>query len=487
YGLPDPSEPVVDLGVGIAAGVVAMATFLLGDELDAVNPLIANRMRQQLRKRILAPCDEREDFWWMSTTPHPIFKTIRINNWNPWIVSNWLLTAALIETDETQFGKTVNKIVTVLDRFIAVYGEDGGCPEGPAYWKHAMSGLLQCLEILSPILDQDALRNDERLRNMARFIVDTRIADDYFVNFADSAPRVTVPACLVQRWANLLGDEKLSRYAKWQAQSQNLSTSTEPGRLADILVNGQSIFEAVTSFAVLSQFEGSGGSIDMPRDRWLPSLDLLVTRDTADSIAGWMLAAKGGHNDNSHNHNDVGSFAVYRDGLPLIVDAGVGTYTSQTFSAQRYEIWTMRSRYHNVPLINDTEQPAGRQFEATDVTHHIDDAKASLSARLEAAYPATLGVNQWSRSMVLTRGRGVAISDRFEAKAPINVSLHLLTAARAEIGPNGEIRLVSRQLAPDHSSGSGTVSYDAGQLAAELEMIEITDPPLVANWGNHLT
>lgn len=487
YGLPDPDEPVVDLGVGIAAGLVSMASVLLGDELDGVNPAIGQRMRQQLRERILVPCGAREDFWWMSLTPHPIFKTIRINNWNPWIVSNWLLTAALIETDEAEFRKTVAKIVAVLDRFVAVYGEDGGCPEGPAYWKHAMSGLLQCLEILSPILDQRALQGDERLRNMARFIVDTRIADDYFVNFADSAPRVAVPACLVQRWANLLGDGKLERYARWQAQSQDLSTGTAPERLADMLISGQSLFEAVVSFAVLPQLDGPPAPIDLPRDRWFASLDLLVTRDTADSSQGWMLAAKGGHNDNSHNHNDVGSFAIYRDGLPLLVDAGVGTYTSQTFSAQRYDIWTMRSRYHNVPLIGGMEQPAGRSYEAGHVEHAIDEATASLTARIEGAYPAELGLSHWTRRMTIERRRGVTISDSFAAASPLEASLHLLTAAKVDLAQVGEIHLLPRQLGTGHPSGQGMISYDPDLLVAETEHIELTDPPLMANWGSHLT
>lgn len=487
YGLPDPAEPVVDLGVGIASGVVAMATLLLGDELDAVNPLIAQRMRQHLRERILVPSGEREDFWWMSTTPHPIFKTIRINNWNPWICSNWLLTAALIETDEAQFRRTVEKIITVLDRFVASYGEDGGCPEGPAYWKHAMSGLLQCLEILSPILDQHALQSDERLRNMARFILDTRIAGDYFVNFADSAPRVAVPACLVQRWANLLGDQKFAQYAQWQAQMQHLSAATEPERLVDLLVGSQSLFEAVVSFAVLPQLSDAHAPIDLPRDRWFPSLDLLISRDQADSSAGWMLAAKGGHNDNSHNHNDVGSFSIYRDGLPLIVDAGVGTYTSQTFSAQRYEIWTMRSRYHNVPTIAGVEQPAGRIYAAHSVRHESTDAMALLTARIERAYPPELGIERWTRTVTLERGVGVSISDSYAAADALEVSLHLLTAAAVRIEADGKIVLTSRELGPGHPSGSGIISFDATLLVAETETVPLADPPLVANWGKHLT
>ena len=52
------------------------------------------------------------------------------------------------------------------------------------------------------------------------------------------------------------------------------------------------------------------------------------------------VAAKGGFNNESHNHNDVGTFSLYVNTIPVIIDAGVGTYTKQTFGKDRYTIWT---------------------------------------------------------------------------------------------------------------------------------------------------
>lgn len=49
---------------------------------------------------------------------------------------------------------------------------------------------------------------------------------------------------------------------------------------------------------------------------------------------GVVFLAKGGHNDEEHNHNDVGSFSIALDGDPLVVDAGVNTHTAQTFGPQ---------------------------------------------------------------------------------------------------------------------------------------------------------
>ena len=92
----------------------------------------------------------------------------------------------------------------------------------------------------------------------------------------------------------------------------------------------------------------------------------------------FICAAQAGNNGKSHNHNDVGNFLVYADGMPAIIDVGVETYTAKTFSAQRYEIWTMQSAYHNCPTIDGVMQSAGPQFAATEVSYHADDHAAEL-------------------------------------------------------------------------------------------------------------
>jgi hypothetical protein len=48
--------------------------------------------------------------------------------------------------------------------------------------------------------------------------------------------------------------------------------------------------------------------------------------------------------DEIHNHNDVGNFILYVDGMPAIIDIGAVTYTALTFSKDRYKIWNMQSQ-----------------------------------------------------------------------------------------------------------------------------------------------
>ena len=57
----------------------------------------------------------------------------------------------------------------------------------------------------------------------------------------------------------------------------------------------------------------------LPRDMWYPSVGILVCRRGA-----YALGAKAGNNADSHNHNDVGSVTLYKNGAPLLIDVGVG-------------------------------------------------------------------------------------------------------------------------------------------------------------------
>ncbi|MBQ8391184.1 MAG: heparinase II/III family protein, partial [Clostridia bacterium] len=77
---------------------------------------------------------------------------------------------------------------------------------------------------------------------------------------------------------------------------------------------------------------------------------------------GFSLAAKGGHNKESHNHNDVGQIIVLNAGDPVFIDIGAPTYTRDVFSENRYNVFPINSTWHNVPIINGYGQKEGAEF-----------------------------------------------------------------------------------------------------------------------------
>src|SRR4029450_4606642 len=118
----------------------------------------------------------------------------------------------------------------------------------------------------------------------------------------------------------------------------------------------ESLARVVRSLAVAGEVHEEPPSGALPGFTWLPGDEVMVARESAGSASGFVLAARGGHNGASHGHNDIGTFIVAIDGEPVVIDAGIGTYTAKTFGPERFDIWTMRSGYHNVPLVAGVEQ-----------------------------------------------------------------------------------------------------------------------------------
>jgi hypothetical protein len=99
-GLPDVTEPTVDLFAAETGALLAWTDYLVGEGLDAVHPLVRERLRLEVDRRILTPALDRDDFWWMGFTPR------EVNNWNPWINSNWLAAVLLLERDPSTGSST---------------------------------------------------------------------------------------------------------------------------------------------------------------------------------------------------------------------------------------------------------------------------------------------------------------------------------------------------------------------------------------------
>ena len=203
-------------------------------------------------------------------------------------------------------------------------------------------------------------------------------------------------------------------------------------------------------------------------DVWLPDLQIMTARRGKTFVA-----MKGGNNGESHNHNDVGSFVVYSDGEPLIIDPAVGEYTSKTFSNRRYEIWTMQSQYHNLPQINGADQRDGKQFAAANAKYK----KGSLSLDIKGAYPAEADVKRWVRTVSISKGGIVTVNEDYElSKSQGTTKLMLITIAKPELAAKGVIKI-----------GNRCIEYNANQLDVAIESIsDKLDPLLQRIWGSEM-
>ena len=484
--LPDVTEPVVDLFAAETAAVLGVAEYLLRDALANVSPAISTLVNDNLRKRIFVPYLTKY-FWWMGNGSRPL------NNWTSWCTQNVLLAAFTREGTAPQNDaaaaestasasilppdwkdRVFRQACASLDYFLADYEEDGCCDEGAQYFGHAALTLFESLEVLNDITGGrfSGVYRETKIRNMAAYILNVHAAGPYYLNFADCSPLAGRRGVREYLFGKRTGSDALAAFA-----ARDYAESSVSEKLA---VEEHNLFYRAQSVFCHEEMMAAAGSPSAaaPPDIFYPSAGLFIARDDH-----FCLAVKAGDNDDNHNHNDTGSFIIYKDGRPLFIDLGVESYTQKTFSDRRYEIWTMQSAWHNLPTIGGVMQAAGPQYAAVGVVMHQDRAESRISMDIAPAYPDNR-IRSYIRAVSLEKGRRIVIRDAWDLAEPMPVVLTLLTCEKPSLCPGMEIQ-EERHWRPscmEIQIGALAACRVRGAEQINMEEIPITDPRLAKAW-----
>jgi hypothetical protein len=326
---------------------------------------------------------------------------------------------------------------------------------------------------------------------MGRYLYRMHIGGPWYVNFADGSARATPESDLVYRYGKRIGDPALMAQG---AHAHQFLPASE-ARRTDIRRRLAAIFNA-------TEFDAANAIPPLIGEAWLDGIEVLTAREHAGSTDGLFLAAKGGHNAESHNHNDAGSFIVALDGVPVVIDVGVETYRKQTFNEERYTIWTMQSGYHNLPVIDGHEQLPGRAYAARDVTASITTDHAQLSLDIAGAYGSAadahvdrwslaggetskatpIGIDRWQRTLRLERGAHprIVIEDTWALDhPPAMLESHLMLAGPVDAGTPGTLHCAT-------TTRPLIITWDADVFTPRVEEIAITDARLHPVWGDRI-
>ncbi|SIT68459.1 heparinase II/III family protein [Microbacterium sp. RU33B] len=463
------TDPFLDLGAGEVVGQLAWIDHVLGAQLDARAPGIRARIRHEARVRVFDPFVARRDWHWIGLDGD-------VHNWNPWIHGN-VIVAALRLLDQPGDGDRRAAIVALalegLDRYVTSLPADGAIDEGYSYWWNGACRALEALDVIAHATDGelDAVPAVPALRETVAFPHRSHLGGAWYLNLADGQARPTSdqPWHALHRAARRAGDMDAAAHA---AAHRALVPHEAAGfgRLVRALTDRDWIAASVASSP-------------LPRDVWLPSTEVLLVREHAGSAVGLALAVKGGHNGEHHNHNDVGSFVVACDGVPVLVDAGRPTYTKATFGPDRYDIWTMQSSWHNVPEVRGTAQGAGAQFAARDVVPMLTETASALSLDVSGAYPVS-ALATWRRTATLDRAHEVVrIDDAWElgevsGEEP-ETTVRMLVAGALELAAD------HARITPLDGATPIIVRWPADVTARVVER-GLDDPMLSDVWGARL-
>ncbi|AHF90704.1 heparinase [Opitutaceae bacterium TAV5] len=393
---------LVELGAVNRAANLALAHYLLGLKLPA--PTRA-KIRKEIQTRVFAPYLERirsrdnpgPEYWWMTTN----------NNWNAVCHGSILMSALLLgPAGPTDIDDNRATFITAFEActpaFIAGFGDDGFCHEGIGYWFYGYGNYILASELtrLATGGRIDFL-NAPKQQRIATFDTRWQIAAGIYPPFGDASVNARAPA-----WMH---DFATLRY---QLPYGIRGPGVGLGMIHPVGI-GPNL--CITPFDLSLPRPAGPPSPPEPGLRdWFPDGGALVVR-RATPAAGLAAAFKGGHNNQPHNHNDLGSFVIVCDGESILSDLGVDTYVKDTFSSRRYTSSVMNSFGHPVPLVAGKLQRTGADARAITLRNEFTDTIDLWEIDITSAYaPDVPALEKLTRTFVFTRSASDAPQGRVE-------------------------------------------------------------------------
>lgn len=396
----------LDLFAAAMGAELAVVWFLLKDEFEKEVPFVINdRILYEINRRLFEPYLKYTDYYWWAGK-----RTKYVNNWCPWIISNILCAAALTCPDMEKRERITDTALESLSVYMDTIKPEGGCDEGPGYWFDAELGTFISLLVVYDMTGGKLnFFGEPQLKNMAEYIMKMHISGNRFANFSDCRLIFQRNYAAVSAFGKYTGSKAVCRWAQTMTSVSCLE-DTDPGYRLFI--------ELCTA----------------PQKPQSPYVPEEVTEQTDLGIAflrnaHFYAAFKGGHNAESHNHNDIGTNIVFKDGAPILIDIGNDQYTKLTFSDKRYTLPSNRSIYHNTLSTDDTEQLPGMQYHAENFT--VDAASKTASMTLEKAYAPESGITSYRKTTALTES-GVTITNEFTLDKERTAKLNLILCAKPE-------------------------------------------------------
>jgi hypothetical protein len=477
-GLPDITDPVIELFGAETVQLLAWTKYLLAEQLDKVSPLINQRITIEAERRILKPARERNDFWWMGFEANT--RTARLNNWTPWINSNLMVANLLLEEDPKMRVFETTRILKSLDAYLNQYWPDAGEEEGPGYFSASPMCYFEAVSMIDGATGgSTGILSNPFIGAMGRYILNAHICDENYIDYGDAHVHAGPDGDLLYRYGKVVHDEQLAAFGAYYAAKRGLTSTSESSEQHGG-IRLPSMTRALPEVLGAAELRSARAEDVLIRDSYYPALGLVTARVKENSADGMYFAVLAANNGRSHSHNDTGSYIIYQDCEPVAIDVGVEAYTAKTFSPERYTIWTMQSAYHNLPAIGGVMQRNGVEFKATDRKYSTNDERATYSFNIAAAYPQEAGVKSWVRTVTLDRAQNrVTVEEEFALERAEPVSLSVITPRTVSVDANGKLKLAL-------ASGPGKESqltFDGTQLESKVETIELADAGLRASWG----
>ena len=374
----------IDLASSATSWDLATADYWLQDKLS---PETRQLIRENIERRTFASYEQSvqgekhsgRDNWWITTT----------NNWNAVCHTGVIGAALALIDDGERRAWFVASAESHNEYFLKGFTADGYCSEGMGYWNYGFGYYVYMGEtVLQATGGKVDFFAPPIIRNIAMFGPRMQMTPGIYAAFADCSPTAQPEAAFLKYLNRQLG-LGLTDYEDTQLLGRRGKNTT--------YIFGTFGFPNTSTTKSLS-----GPTFKTALRDEFPDAGVLICRATGNDPNRLAFAIKAGHNNEHHNHNDVGSYTVSLGGATPLLDPGGEVYTERTFSGRRYDSNVINSFGHPVPRINGTLQKTGAAAKGVVLSKSFSDDEDSYAMDFSSAYPVE-GLKQLTRTVYFNR------------------------------------------------------------------------------------
>lgn len=362
HGSPEHTDGIrntIDLFAAETAGSLSEILFIIKD-----NPAIRYKYQDRyislcrhftgrLKKRIFdvflskRPCD-----WWEDAGM----------NWTSVCAANIGVSAYYVQKLSEDilppggYEEIMDRVSDAMVCYLDGMSEDGACSEGCGYYKYGMEYFLKFYELLQAAGDLCRLKKIGGFKEKALFLQRAYLGNGNFINFADCDMKSKMKLGMVSYMSRLYNEISISR--EWVRDGglylDEAVTEVLGGEECHRWLGAYSDYIWVKKYGSNLNAGDCGSSHMFAKQMW-------YVKRWNENTAFYI---KGGNNDESHNHNDIGSFGYIADGEELLCELGAGEYTRDYFGDRRYDILCTGSMGHSVPIVAGRCQRSGAEARA---------------------------------------------------------------------------------------------------------------------------
>ncbi len=370
-----------------------------------LEPLLLARIKQEIKRRLIDSSLKGEEAWF--------WKDYK-NNWLA--ICSGCIGCTTMLLFPKKFEKLKARIDDCMEEYIDSFLGEGVCLEGCSYWDYGFGFFTVYADMLKRYTDgeEDYFERAD-VKAIASFPQNMFLTENLVANFSDAFEKFNHSSGIIQYLKSCYPDAVKLPKAEYR------SNGVYGSRFAYILRAATWADEKYRDF---NEVESSSNYYYAPKSQWY-----------VNKTSQYAFAAKGGHNKEPHNHNDIGSFIFAKQGRQIFTDLGSGVYTKDYFSTRRYEIFEPSSFSHSIPIIDGEGQLFGAEYAAKV----IEANESVFTLDIGGAYGSE-NINSIVRCFNISLDK-ISMTDSFDVKKDLAITERFVTRAEPSLTENGKIEV----------------------------------------------